>query len=62
MICPSCKDFLIWGGDHSYEDYGMDGEGIVGNYTCKNTNCEVTDIFIYTKIDDRTKGQKNEEV
>ena len=35
MNCPNCKAELIWGGDHSYEDYGNEEEeGIVSNYSC----------------------------
>ena len=34
-LCPRCQQSsLIWGGDFTYEDYGMDGEGLVSNYTC----------------------------
>jgi len=52
MICSSCKKELIWGGDHSYEDDGKEGEGIVGNYTCPNPACNVEDILIYTTTDE----------
>ena len=34
MNCWHCQTELIWGGDHSYEDFGMEGEGIVSNFTC----------------------------
>lgn len=34
MNCWHCQTELIWGGDHSYEDYGLEGEGIVSNFTC----------------------------
>jgi len=47
--CSLCLEELRWGGDHSYEDYGLEGEGIVGNYTCQNKECDVEDILIYTK-------------
>tara|TARA_R100001082_G_C4333966_1_gene146991 strand:+ start:422 stop:580 length:159 start_codon:yes stop_codon:yes gene_type:complete len=30
---------LIWGADHMYEDYGLDGEGIVSNFCCPNEKC-----------------------
>ncbi len=50
MKCSLCLEELGWGGDHSYEDYGLEGEGIVGNYTCRNEECEVEDILIYTKL------------
>ena len=27
--CPRCNYGLIWNNDFDYEDYGLDGEGIV---------------------------------
>jgi len=48
--CNMCSEDLIWGGDHSYEDYGAEGEGIVGNYSCSNEDCSVEEILIYTKL------------
>ena len=38
MKCWHCKSEVIWGGDHSYEDYGMEGEGIVSNLSCSSCN------------------------
>tara|TARA_R100000742_G_C4270660_1_gene89404 strand:+ start:886 stop:1119 length:234 start_codon:yes stop_codon:yes gene_type:complete len=38
MQCWHCKSELIWGGDHDYEDYGKEGEGIVSNFHCPD--CE----------------------
>jgi len=49
MKC-NCKKDLVWGGDHSYEDYGLEGEGIVSNYSCSNDKCSVEDVVIYEKI------------
>jgi len=34
MKCWHCNEEVIWGGDHDYEDYGMEGEGIVSNLSC----------------------------
>ena len=34
MKCWHCNEEVIWGGDFDYEDYGMDGEGIVSNLSC----------------------------
>tara|TARA_R110000824_G_scaffold81812_1_gene205452 strand:+ start:7282 stop:7440 length:159 start_codon:yes stop_codon:yes gene_type:complete len=39
--CWSCGKKVIWGGDFDFEDYGMDGLGIVSNYSCSNDKCEV---------------------
>ena len=32
---------LVWGGDFSFEDYGIEGEGIVHNLTCSVCGCYV---------------------
>lgn len=48
MKCPNCETQLIWGGDHSYEDYGRDGEGIVSNSICPDEKCDVDTVLIYT--------------
>ena len=36
MNCWHCNSEVIWGGDFDFEDYGMDGDGIVSNLTCSN--------------------------
>ena len=38
MQCWHCQIELIWGGDHNYEDYGKEGEGIVSNFSCPKCN------------------------
>jgi len=40
----------LWDGDNDYDDYGIDGEGIVSNYTCVNKECETEDVIIYKKF------------
>ena len=51
MTCPSCEKKMIWGGDHSYEDYGIEDEdGVVSNLACINDNCKLETIITYTKI------------
>lgn len=40
MINCLCGAEMIWGGDHTFEDYGVRGKGIVSNLSCpkcKNT-------------------------
>lgn len=34
--CFLCGSRVIWGCDFMFEDYGMDGDGIVHTYTCSN--------------------------
>lgn len=50
MKCTNCKTEIIWGGDHSYEDYGLEDEGIVSNYSCSNDDCSVESILIYQTL------------
>jgi hypothetical protein len=40
MKCWHCRGKVIWGGDHTYEDYGMEGDGIVTNMSCSTCNAE----------------------
>tara|TARA_R100001463_G_scaffold38005_3_gene81726 strand:+ start:1386 stop:1535 length:150 start_codon:yes stop_codon:yes gene_type:complete len=44
MKCWHCNSEVIWGGDHSYEDYGIEGEGIVSNMQC--SKCPAT-YYVY---------------
>jgi len=48
MTCPRCKTALIWGNDFDFEDYGLEGEGIVGVYTCHLKDCDVDTVIIET--------------
>ena len=41
MECFRCGEKMIWGGDHSYEDYSMDGDGIVSNLSCSKCDAHV---------------------
>ena len=41
MNCWHCQSKLIWGGDHTYEDYCIEGEGIVSNLSCSKCNAFV---------------------
>tara|TARA_R100001594_G_scaffold122531_1_gene158698 strand:- start:347 stop:517 length:171 start_codon:yes stop_codon:yes gene_type:complete len=46
MKCWYCQKEMIWGGDHSYEDYGFyDEDGIIANLSC--SSC---DAFCYFHI------------
>ena len=52
MINCICAKELIWGGDHTYEDCGYEGEGIVSNLSCPNENCQVESVYIHIKLDE----------
>ena len=41
MNCWHCKNKLTWGGDFDYEDYGLDGKGIVSNLSCSKCSAQV---------------------
>ena len=57
MNCWQCENKLIWGGDHDYDDYGVEGEGIVSNLSCPNEDCGVSTILVYCDLDaDNSKG------
>ena len=55
MNCWHCSTELIWGGDFDYEDYGLEGEGIVSNLSCPKCNSY---IEIYTPIENDSKENK----
>ena len=50
MKCPQCIETMIWQSEFDYEDYGIEGEGIIGTYVCQNDECAVEDVYIFTPI------------
>ena len=53
MKCYHCQNDVIWGGDHSFEDYGMDGNGIVTNLSCPK--CEAKYLIYLGEKDGSSK-------
>lgn len=49
MKCFYCQNDLLWNNDYDYEDYGIEGDGIVSVYSCHYDKCNTEDIIIYTK-------------
>jgi hypothetical protein len=45
MKCPNCQSDFIWGGDHTFEAHGLSDDGIVANFSCENSECEVTALI-----------------
>lgn len=45
MNCWNCGTQMIWGGDHSFEDVGLDGEGIASNFSCPNCSAHA-DFYV----------------
>lgn len=57
-----CGTELIWGGSHDYDDYGMDGEGIVSNATCPNEDCAVETVLVYASYEETPKSELKSEI
>jgi len=51
MKCPQCSEVLILQEEHDYDDFEIEEDGIIGKYICKNTKCQVEDVYIFTPID-----------
>ena len=51
MKCWYCRENMIWGADFDYEDYCLEGEGIVSNFSC--TGCEATTEFYLPLNEDK---------
>ena len=49
IICSLCRKELLWQSDFDYQDHGIDGNGYVGHYDCRNKKCSVESIQIFTK-------------
>ena len=56
MNCYHCNNKLIWGGDHTFEDYGHDGDGIVSNLHC--TKCP-TSVLVFNESGKENNGRAN---
>lgn len=39
-MCIFCGSPLCWQSDFTYDDYSMDGEGLVSNWSCTNYDCQ----------------------
>ena len=57
MNCWHCNNKLIWGADFTYEDYQLEGEGIVSTLSCSKCNAHV-EVYLG---DDRIVSQTPEE-
>ena len=55
MKCWHCNSEVIWGGDFDFEDYGMDGKGIVSNLSC--SNCKAF-YECYLDLEEESNGKK----
>jgi len=51
MKCPQCSQTIIWLEEYDKENYGIEGDGVIGVYVCENKQCTVDDVYIFTPID-----------
>ena len=56
MNCWHCRTELIWGCDFDFDDYGLDGNGIVSTFSCPN--CPTT-AEVYYNIDEENTGSED---
>ena len=55
MNCYRCGNELIWGGDFTFEDYGLDhSDGIVTNLSCPKCSAYV-EFFAPEEKDENTE-------
>ena len=52
MNCWNCGAELIWGGDHTFEECGYEGEGIISNFSCPG--CPAI-AFVHVPIEEDKK-------
>ena len=51
MKCPQCEMPLKWQDQHEYEDFNLEGEGIINVHFCTNIDCNVEEVYIFQKDD-----------
>ena len=49
MKCK-CKKDLVWEGDYPFEDYGLEGGGILSKYHCYNSDCLHNIVLDYEPV------------
>ena len=58
MKCPRCGADFIWGGDHDFEDYGCEGDGIVTNMSCSTKWCEASILLYLPETNNSSENTK----
>ena len=53
FACWFCAGQMIWGGDHTFEDYGHEGEGVIANLSCAECGAQA---YISTAPEDGEVG------
>lgn len=47
MNCPKCNQEITHLGEHTYEEFEVEGEGTIKNYICENAKCNIDDVYIF---------------
>jgi len=47
MKCPQCTQLIKWQEQHEYEDFNLEGEGIINVHFCTNIDCNVEEVYIF---------------
>tara|TARA_R100000426_G_C4773900_1_gene92030 strand:- start:303 stop:488 length:186 start_codon:yes stop_codon:yes gene_type:complete len=58
MNCWACQTELIWGGDHTGEDYGSEDYHIVSNLSCPK--CEAFVLVYWDKVEETKKESSDD--
>ena len=59
MKCWHCQSKLIWGGDHTFEDYCLEGDGVVSNLSCSGCDAEVLVYLGEKNAEQKSQTKKN---
>lgn len=55
--CFHCGEYAVfWNGDFSFEDYGLEGEGIIHECTCSNCGAGIT-YYCGTEPEEELKNE-----
>ena len=52
MKCPNCDEQMYISSSYDYDDMGMEGLGIITDFTCDNKDCNCESILLYEKINE----------
>lgn len=54
-----CNEELIMSGEHTFDNCGIDGIGLVINLTCNNKNCNIETVVVYVNLDKKENNNEN---
>lgn len=52
MKCPNCKKPLLQQSEWNYEDFGIEGPGVVQIYICNEEDCITEQVQVFMKLND----------